>query len=82
MLKGQRDYAKGSIFKIKLWRAYKESEDWKNSTSFSRHNVVSGELLATALSNGLPDDPSDPGRKLHSGGRIGSQNFFCLERIR
>lgn len=50
------------MFNVTFQRAYKDGEDWKNSTSFGRNNLLVLSLIAARAFEWISNQPRQPKR--------------------
>jgi hypothetical protein len=48
---------KGSLFNVTFQRSYKDGDDWKNSTSFGRNNLLVVSLIAARAFEWIGNQP-------------------------
>jgi len=53
----RQDTKKGPMFNVTFQRSYKEGEEWKNSTSFGRNNLLLLSLLAMRAYEWIASQP-------------------------
>jgi hypothetical protein len=53
---------KGPMFNVTFQRAYKDGENWKNSTSFGRNNLLVVSLIAARAFEWIGNQPRQPKR--------------------
>ena len=53
----RQDTEKGPMFNVTFQRSYKEGEEWKNSTSFGRNNLLLLSLLAIRAFEWIASQP-------------------------
>ena len=53
----RQDTEKGPMFNVTFQRSYKEGEEWKNSTSFGRNNLLLLSLLAMRAFEWIASQP-------------------------
>ena len=53
----RQDTEKGPMFNVTFQRSYKEGEEWKNSTSFGRNNLLVLSLLAMRAFEWIASQP-------------------------
>lgn len=56
----------GSVFNVTFQRSYKDGDDWKNSTSFGRNNLLVVSLIAARAFEWIGNQPRQPKRQLTS----------------
>jgi hypothetical protein len=54
---------KGPMFNVTFQRTYKDGEDWKNSTSFGRNNLLVVSLIAARAFEWISNQPRQPKRQ-------------------
>jgi hypothetical protein len=57
---------KGSVFNVTFQRSYKDGDDWKNSTSFGRNNLLVVSLIAARAFEWIGNQPRQLKRQLAS----------------
>ena len=58
----RKDTEKGPMFNVTFQRAYKDGDDWKNSTSFGRNNLLVVGLIAARAFEWIGNQPRQPKR--------------------
>jgi hypothetical protein len=58
---------KGSLFNVTFQRSYKDGDEWKNSTSFGRNNLLVVSLIAARAFEWIGNQPRQAKRQLPSG---------------
>jgi len=53
---------KGSLFNVTFQRSYKDGDEWKNSTSFGRNNLLVVSLIAARAFEWIGNQPRQPKR--------------------
>ena len=53
----RQDTEKGPMFNVTFQRTYKEGEEWKNSTSFGRNNLLLLSLMAARAFEWIAGQP-------------------------
>jgi hypothetical protein len=53
---------KGPMFNVTFQRAYKDGDEWKNSTSFGRNNLLVLSLIAARAFEWISNQPRQPKR--------------------
>jgi len=51
---------KGFVFNVTFQRSYKDGDDWKNSTSFGRNNLLVVSLIAARAFEWIGNQPRQP----------------------
>jgi hypothetical protein len=51
---------KGSVFNVTFQRSYKDGDEWKNSTSFGRNNLLVVSLIAARAFEWIGNQPRQP----------------------
>jgi hypothetical protein len=54
---------KGSVFNVTFQRSYKDGDEWKNSTSFGRNNLLVVSLIAARAFEWIGNQPRQPKRQ-------------------
>lgn len=58
----RQETEKGALFNVTFQRAYKEGDNWKNSTSFGRNNLLVISLIAARAFEWIGNQPRQPKR--------------------
>ena len=54
---------KGSLFNVTFQRSYRDGDEWKNSTSFGRNNLLVVSLIAARAFEWIGNQPRQPKRQ-------------------
>ncbi len=52
----------GDVFNVTFQRSYKDGDNWKNSSSFGRHNLLVVSLIAARAFEWIGNQPREPKR--------------------
>ncbi len=58
----RQDTDKGPMFNVTFQRSYKDGDDWKNSASFGRNNLLVVSLIAARAYEWISAQPRPPKR--------------------
>jgi hypothetical protein len=58
----RQDTEKGPLFNVTFQRSYKDGDDWKNSNSFGRNNLLVVSLIAARSFEWIAGQPRQPKR--------------------
>ena len=58
----RQETEKGPMFNVTFQRTYKDGDDWKNSTSFGRNNLLVVGLIAARAFEWISNQPRQPKR--------------------
>jgi hypothetical protein len=58
----RQETEKGPMFNVTFQRSYKDGDDWKNSASFGRNNLLVVSLIAARAYEWISSQPRPPKR--------------------